>query len=129
MIRVALHGTFGTMSVPDILKDKIDKNKNYRLEMARLIDELPCIGQGDICDLTESLLNLEIPYFKRKYNCVVSFYYKLPNDEFPEGIDMIRVESVDNTKPWRIVDYDGVESVEYFKGVTVLDEVTNESNW
>ena len=129
MIRLALHGTFGMMGVPDVLKDKIDKNKNYRLELARLIDELPCVNQGDIYDLTESLLNLEIPYFKREYDSVVSFYYKLPNGELLEGIDMIRVESIDNTKPWRISEYDGLETVEYFEGVTVLDEETNESKW
>ena len=81
-----------------------------------------------------NLSNLDFPLSNNKWNLSIEdrlntarFYQKLSPDTLDDlGIKIILI---DISRPWRISEYDGLEFIKYFNGITVLDSITNYSKW
>jgi len=75
---------------------------------------------------TELILGVEFSSLNEEDRKFIRYYIWDPDIEWVVEMTII---DVDTSKPWRITDYDGAESIEYFQGVKILDQETNYAEW
>lgn len=128
-IKVAIFENYGYNYCPNWVLEKIDKNKNFRISLAKLLCEF------EINSFANSLTNENFSNVFEKLKSGKIDYIKF-DDEFVWFCDLgsklsskIRIVEVDTSKPWRINDYDGAESIEYFDGIKCIDEEINMCQW
>ena len=120
MIRVAIYPNYGGYYISKEAKEYIDtrKNINWRLSLAEYIDSL----EDTHSNITQEVYNEfvrsnNIPYIKSKG----LFFFKDTEEKF--GLEYkVKVVDVDNTKKWRISEYDGAEGIEYFSEPVLVDK-------
>lgn len=125
-IRVALFPSHGGGCCPKELIDKVEKSgKHWRVALADCIDELDCNCE----DLTQEVYNnferndTGNWYLKWKDH----FYYK--DTEKGNLVYKIRVAVVDTSMKWKIEEYDGAESIYYFREPKLVDKELNMYSW
>ncbi|MGV3076464.1 hypothetical protein ACEE21_15405 [Clostridium baratii] len=120
-LRVALFTSYGGGHCPKELEDKVkNSGKHWRVALAECIEELEC----NCDDLTQKIYD----DFKRndtgswylKWNS--HFYYK---DKENNTVRKIRLALVDISKKWKIEEYDGAESIYYFREPVLVDKELN----
>lgn len=122
-MKIALFPDLGGGTIPKMFQETINGNtRNWRVVLAEEIDKLPITCDEITDELFEEFReNDNMLYIKDKNN---EMYFK-GNRE----IYVIAIEEVNTSKPWRVNEYDGAEEIQYFNGVTVIDEETNECEW
>ena len=75
---------------------------------------------------TELILGVEFSNLNEEYCKFIRYYIWDPDIKWVVEMAII---DVDTSKPWKIIDYDGAESIEYFQGVKILDQETNYAEW
>ena len=119
-MKIILFTSFGGSFLPKEITDKLKDGEDFRVRMAEEVDKLPFVSEP-----YEGFISSDKTYL-RSSNAPNIIYSKSEDGRL---VSRAKIESVDTSKPWRIVDYDGVESIEYFNGVTVINADTNECEW
>lgn len=127
MIRVAIYPNYGGYCISKAAKEYIDtrKNINWRLALAEYIDSLEDTHSNISQEVYDDFVSSNnTPYIKSKG----LFYFKDTEEKF--GLEYrVKVVDVDNTKKWRISEYDGTEGIEYFSEPVLVDKELNMYRW
>lgn len=122
-MKIALFTGFGINKFPSFLKVEgvgIEK----RVNLAKEISKLPIMHNEPTFDDRRDLEQGKVKYFHYLIKGEEGFIFNERHELFN-----ISIVDIDTSKPWKIVDYDGAESIEYFEGVKVLDEKYNLCEW
>ena|SRR5699024_2934196 len=125
-MKIALFTSFGGRIIPDFImkSETFTFDKNWRVNLVKAIEKLPS-EKGYLGDL--------FPKFERdkeksylKIEGLDIFYFKNNKGLFSS----IKITDVDTTIPWKVIRYDnGIEDIEYFTGIQIVNEETNECTW
>lgn len=137
IIRVAVFSGYGGDSVPKEILDKMVckdlYSAEFRVELAKILDALPVN-----CKEEKEFVST---YKRMQYGVAKTTYIKYMEDKRPRlylrddsnysvkyPVE-IEIRDIDMSKPWRVVEYDGAESIEVFSGVSVKEEKYNMCEW
>lgn len=122
-MRLAFASSYTGLRIPDMFKEQIKKDsRNMRIVLAECLDNLP-INCNSI-EYSEFIDNESISYYKYSNDDPVCFKLDKYNSYELEVID------VDVSKPWRVCNYDGIESIEYYPNkYKVVDKELNICDW
>lgn len=125
-MRIAIFTNYGGNHIPRHIYEAVSKSpKFYRVALAEELDKLPANCDELTQEIYDDFLdNKKMDYLKSKSNNYI--YCRSYRDNIL--VSKIEFIEVDTSKPWRILNEDGVESIEYFNGLTILNEF-NEANW
>lgn len=127
-MKIALFTNYGGNHIPNFIKERVKNNKShYRValveELTKLKPNCDKYTQENYDDFSS---NKEQTYlWDGKSNYI---YCRCDNASEYYLISKIEFIDLDTDKPWRIKNYDGVESIEYFKGLSILNKL-NEAEW
>lgn len=122
-VRVALFLKGG--SFPRELKEEVQKsNKHWRVALAECIDQLECNCEDLTQKVFDDFENNRIDSWYLKWNN--HFYYK---DSENNVVRKIRLALVDTSKKWKIEDYQGSESIYYFREPVLENKELNMYSW
>lgn len=97
-------------------------SEKWRIDVAEYLDKLPCnVNKKTILKHYNEKKQI---YLKDSYNPNVVFILNT-NGSYSQ----INIESVDTSKCWKIDEYDGAESIEYFKKPIIIDKELNLCEW
>ena len=135
-IKIALFTGYGYSGIPEWLLKQLPTpiyGVESRIKLAELLDNLePTCAKGDTIQeawnkFSKSKSIENTPYFRVEGQSTV--YLKIcENTILPLEVE-VTIKEVDISKPWRIVSYDGCESIEIFNGIEVKDEKYNVCEW
>ncbi|MCG8474432.1 MAG: hypothetical protein MI784_03000 [Cytophagales bacterium] len=129
-MKIAIFPGFGGCGYPDIISDKIknydDWDTMWRVRIAEIIEDIP-----DTYGVTEDNF----------YECFRDFFsepnqknvFKFKDKMFfvseYNHVAEIQIVDIDTSRHWKVSEYDGAESVQYFNDIKVVNKITNESEW
>lgn len=111
MIKVAIFTSLGENCIPKMFLGKVGSGEDTRLELAKLIEDLPYTdcGEKSVNSLKRDLAEGKLEYIKlhNSVDSSIVFYY------MREGvIKSIHVFSLDKNKTWKVGNTNGVEYIE-----------------
>lgn len=134
-MKIAIYPNFGSNHIPDFIRKQLS-DRSYiqnRIEMVSILENL---------EPTHDEINQEIynQYSSKEPNELNFFDYikdsKNSNIVFVKDftdklnwVYMIEIVEVDTTKVWKIGNYDGSESINYFKEPTIINKELNLGEW
>lgn len=127
MIRIAIYPNYGGFYTSKEAKEYINTRSdvNWRLSLAEYIDGLEDTHSNITQEVYDEFIrSKDIPYIKSKG----MFFFKNLEENFGLAY-RVKVVDVDNTKKWRISEYDGAEGIEYFKEPVLVDKELNMYRW
>lgn len=133
-IRVALFSGFGSCDVPKRFHNKLVgleiDSVPYRIKLAEILDDLPlnCKNREEFEKKYKDLDSGKNGIFYVKY-IDKDHEYIFVKDKSMTYPTEISIKDVDTSKPWRITEYDGAESLEIYAGIKVIDEQYNMCEW
>lgn len=136
-IKVAVFSGYGGDGVPKEILDKMKCKEMYsaefRVELAKIIDELPinCFDVNGFVNYYKSMEtdNPKVYYIKYLDGTRMRIYLKDCNGYALKYPVEVTICEVDTTKPWRVTEYDGAESIESLNKIRVVDEKYNMCEW
>lgn len=128
MVKVAIFTGFGTNKIPKRFSDSVrDLSLVSRIKLAEEISNVE-LYEGPL-PISEEVIESEYKAGKDVIHAFNKGEEVLVCLESKCNCYIIKVVEVDTSKPWRISDYDGGEGIEYFGGLTVINEEYNMCNW
>lgn len=124
IVKIALFTSYGGGSCPKELENMVKSSgKHWRIALAECIENLEC---------NYDYLNQEI-YDNFERGNTDNWYLK-SNDSFfykdeDNTVRKIELKVVDTDKKWKVKEYDGAESICYFKEPILVDKELNLYNW
>ena len=122
-MKIAIFPGYGSNCYTDFMIDALNNSDKYeRATLADVLEALPItheeINQKDYNEFEHN--NKE--YIKDKEGQI---YLKSNTGH----VCRVKLVEVATSQPWRINDYDGAESIEYFKGVEYVDKEIGLAEW
>ena len=125
-MKIALFTNYGGNHIPNFIKEAVKNNKShYRLALVEELTKLePNCDKYDQATYDKFIANKNQKYL---WSGNSNYMYCRSDNDYVL-ISKIEFIDIDITRPWRIVDNDGVEFIEYFNGINILNEL-NEAQW
>lgn len=132
MIRIAIFPNYGGIFILKEAKEYIEswKGINWRVLLAEYIDSLEDTHDTITQEVYDNFCkSSDISYIKSKGH----FFCKDLEDSCSPLVSSlvyrVKIVDVDNTRKWRIDEYDGAEDIEYFREPVLVDKELNMYRW
>lgn len=123
--RIAINGRYGSFKIPNFLKENVNNsNRYYRVVLAELIDGIPDTHSKITQEIYDDFEKNSIEYIK----CGNYLYFKDFQEKYPI-VNICKIVEVDTSLKWKISNYDGSETIEYFKDPKLVNATLNMWEW
>lgn len=125
MIRVAVFPSHGRAYIPNKAKEYLEKHKgvkHWRVLLAEYIDSLADTHSTVTEDVYCRFVGDKHATYIKVGN---HLFCKDPDDSIKIITYHIQIAEVDNSKRWKIGEYDGAESIQYYEEPKCIDATIN----
>jgi len=132
MVRLVIFPNFGGIYILKEAREYIESRKgiNWRVSLAEYIDSLEDTHDAITQEVYDSFCkSSDIPYIKSKNQFFCKDLEDTCSPLVSSLVYRVKIVDVDNTRKWRIDEYDGAEGIEYFNEPVLVDKELNMYKW